>query len=119
MKKYLVLGASPNLIRHSYKAVKSLARRNLDVVPVGYREGVIADIPILLGTPDIKDVDTVLLYLGAKRQVSYYEYILSLKPKKIVFNPGTENIELQEIAKKNGIEVVVDCALVMINASTL
>ncbi len=119
MDKYVVLGASPNPLRHSNKAVKSLVRRNKNVIPVGFRKGTVSGIEIQTGTPDIDGVTTLLLYLGAKRQKDFYNYIVQLNPKKIVFNPGTENEELAELAAKNGINVIRDCALVMINSGQI
>lgn len=120
MDKYIVLGASPNPIRHSYKAVKSLVRRNKEVIPVGIRKGSISGIDILKGKPDISDGNIVLLYIGAKRQPEYYNYILkTIRPQKIVFNPGTENREFEEMAINNGIKVISGCALVMINGSQI
>jgi predicted CoA-binding protein len=113
--KMLVLGAAENPDRFSCKAVKSLDKNGFDVVAVGFRAGFIRDIEILTGKPEISDVDTVLLYLGAKKQAEYYDYILSLKPRRVIFNPGAENPELQDILKENGIDVVKDCALIMIN----
>jgi predicted CoA-binding protein len=111
----LVLGAAENPDRFSCKAVKSLDKNGYDVVAVGFRPGFIRDIEILTGKPEISDVDTVLLYLGAKKQAEFYDYILSLKPGRVIFNPGAENPELQDILKENGIDVLVDCALIMIN----
>lgn len=119
MQKYLVFGASPNRLRHSNKAVKSLIRHNKEVVPVGFRKGSISGVEILTGQPEIENVGTLLLYVGAKRQPEFYDYILGLKPGKIVFNPGTENEELQKLAEENKIEVILGCALVMINGAQL
>lgn len=120
MEKYIVLGASPNPVRHSYKAVKSLIRRNKEVVPVGFRKGKISGVEILTDQPEIEDVTTVLLYMGAKRQPEFFDYILNkIQPRKIVFNPGTENPEFEEMAKMEDIEVIVGCALVMINSSQI
>lgn len=119
MQKYVVFGASPNSIRHSNKAVKSLLRYNKDVVPVGFRKGSIAGKEIKTGLPAIENVGTVLLYVGKKRQPEFINYLLSLKPQKIVFNPGTENSDFQERAASEGIEVIVGCALVMINSRQL
>lgn len=120
MEKYIVLGASPNPVRHSYKAVKSLIRRNKDVIPIGFRKGKISGVEILTGQPEIEDVTTVLLYMGAKRQPEFFDYILNkLQPRKIIFNPGTENPEFEEMAQKEDIEVIVGCALVMINSSQI
>jgi len=119
MQNYLVLGASPNRLRHSNKAVKSLIRHNKEVIPIGFRKGVISGVEIQTGQPSIESVENVLLYLGPQRQPDYYDYILGLKPQRIVFNPGTENNEFQLMAEKQGIEVVIGCALVMINGNQL
>ena len=116
MKKTLVLGASPNPLRFSHKMVRSLIRHKIDVIPVGFRIGEIAGIKILTGKPDVKNIHTVSLYIGSKRQPEYYQYILSLKPKRIIFNPGTINEELIAIAKMNNIQAITDCALVMVSA---
>ena len=119
MQKYVVFGASPNPIRHSFKAVKSLLRRNQEVVPIGFRKGVISGLPIQKGLPDLNGVGTLLLYVGKKRQAEFYDYILNLSPQKIVFNPGTENPELQKMAEDKDIEVINDCALVLINGGQI
>jgi predicted CoA-binding protein len=118
MGRILVLGASPNPSRFSFKAVLSLMHHNYDVVAVGFRKGIINQLNILTGTPPIANVHTILLYLGPLRQKDYYNYILGLKPKRIIFNPGTENIELAQLAFDNKIEVVNNCALVMIDSET-
>ncbi|MBN1118934.1 MAG: CoA-binding protein [Bacteroidales bacterium] len=120
MEKYLVLGASPNPLRHSYKAVKSLIRHGKAVVPVGFRKGSIGGEEILKGKPELDRITTLLLYLGEKRQKEFYKYILeTIVPTKLVFNPGTENSELKELAVKQGINVIDGCALVMINSGQL
>ena len=116
MKKTLVLGASPNPLRFSNKMVKSLIKHNIDVVAVGFREGEIGGIKILTGLPEVNNVHTVSLYIGPKRQPEYYDYILSLKPKRIIFNPGTINEEFMSLAKQKKIEIVTDCALVMVSS---
>src|ERR1044072_996597 len=115
MKKTVVIGASENPQRYSYLAVKSLLRHGQDVVPVGLKEGNIGDVKILAGKPPIENVDTVTMYVGPADQKSWYDYILTLKPKRIIFNPGAENEELEAIAEKNGIEVVEACTLVMLS----
>lgn len=120
MEKYIVLGASPNPIRHSYKAVKSLIRRNKYVIPIGFRKGKISGIEIQKGTPDAETGAILLLYVGAKRQTDLYNYILDkLKPSSIVFNPGTENDEFQKMAEEKGVKTIVGCALVMINGGQI
>ena len=116
MGKMLVLGAAANHDRYSHKAVKSLIRHGFEVVAVGFRSGFINDVEILTGLPEINDVDTVLLYMGEKRQKEYYDYLITLKPRRVIFNPGTKNPELKKILKKKGIETVEDCALIMLNS---
>jgi len=115
-KVTLVLGASPNPDRFAYKAVRSLQRRNLPVIAIGRRDIDLGNLKIRKGMPDdIGIVHTITLYMNAKNQKEYYNYILSLHPKRIIFNPGTTNPELADLAKKEGIEVVNDCMLVMLN----
>jgi len=115
MKKTLVLGASPNPSRYSNIAVHRLTNHGHEVVPVGVRDGEIADIEIIKGRPEVEGVDTITLYLNPKRQVEYYDYILGLNPKRIIFNPGTENPELSRLAREKGIETEVACTLVMLS----
>lgn len=113
-KKTLVLGASPNPDRYSFLAVDRLANKGHVVVPVGIKKGKIQDMEIINGMPAATDVHTVTLYLNPTNQQPYYDYILSLKPKRIIFNPGTENDELEELAKQNGIDTIEACTLVML-----
>lgn len=113
--KTVVIGASENPERYSYKAVRSLHKHGKEVVGVGLKAGEIDGIKILDGKPAISDVDTVTLYVGPANQPAWYDYILSLKPKRIIFNPGTENPEFEKRAKENGIEVVEACTLVMLS----
>ncbi len=115
MKKTLVLGATPNPGRYAYLAMHALTRHGHEAVPVGIRAGEVAGIPILKGMPAIPDIDTVTLYVGPQRQVAYYDYILSLRPRRIIFNPGTENPELEARAEAQGIEIVEGCTLVMLS----
>ncbi len=112
----LILGASPNPERYSYKAVQSLASRGYPVHAVGLRESLIGNIVIIKGKPaDLGQVHTIGLYLGPKNQAEYYEYIISLRPARLIFNPGTWNLELATIAGMQGIEIVDDCILAMLN----
>ncbi len=115
MKKTIVLGASPNPERYGYKATKRLKQAGHEVIPIGIKKGEIDGILIQNTPPQYKDIDTVTLYLNPENQKQYYDYILSLKPKRIIFNPGTENVDLMKIAKKNGIETEVGCTLVMLS----
>ena len=114
MKKTLVLGASTNPIRYSNAAVQRLAQDGFEVVPVGVREGEISGVAIEQGKPALEDIHTITLYLNPQRQQEYYDYILSLNPKRIIFNPGTENPELIRLAREKGIEVEMGCTLVML-----
>jgi len=113
--KTLVLGASPNPVRFSYKAVKSLLRHEKEVVAVGFKEGLIEGEKILTGMPPVEGVHTVSIYIGSSRQAGYYDYIISLKPKRVIFNPGTVNPEFMGRLKREGIEPVSDCMLVLLN----
>jgi len=118
MGKMIVLGATENPDRFSCKAVKALLRNDYEVVPVGFRKGFIKEIEILTGKPQFEDVDTVLIYMGAKKQKEFYDYIQDLKPRRVIFNPGAENPELQDLLKSQGIETVKDCALILINTDS-
>jgi len=116
MGKTLVLGASPVESRFSYKAVKALIRLEEDVVAVGKKSGEIKGLEIQTGMPQIDDVDTVLLYVGEQGQSEYYDYLIGLQPRRIIFNPGTRNKEFEAMCTENGIEAVADCALIMLNS---
>jgi predicted CoA-binding protein len=118
MKKTLVLGATTNPERYAYLATMRLLQHGHEVVPVGVKTGNIGGVEILHGQPDVPALDTVTLYLGAEHQRGYYDYILSLHPKRIIFNPGAENDELAQQAEKHGIEVVEGCTLVMLSIGT-
>lgn len=113
--KTLVIGASTNPARFSYLAIKSLVKHNVDVVAVGQKEGVVDGVKILVDKPLFEDIHTVTLYLNPSRQADFLDYLISLKPKRIIFNPGTENGELMKLARSNNIEVIFDCTLVMLN----
>lgn len=114
MKKTLVLGASLKPSRYSNLAINRLVDNNHPVEAVGLREGKVAGIEITTEKENFENIDTVTLYLNAKRQVEYYDYIVSLKPNRVIFNPGTENPEFYEILKNNNIEVDIACTLVLL-----
>ena len=116
-KKTLVLGASDNPSRYSYLAVNRLRSHGHPVVAIGKKNVMVADVPIEKEKKDWKDVDTVTLYLNPTHQKQYYDYILSLKPKRIIFNPGAENDELADLAIKNGITPIEACTLVLLSTS--
>ena len=111
----MVLGASPNPVRFSHKAVKSLLRHEREVVAVGFKNGLIGELEILVGKPRIENVDTVSMYIGSSRQTEYYDYIISLKPRRVIFNPGTVNPEFMGRLQREGIEPVNACMLVLLH----
>lgn len=117
MKKTLVLGASTNPARYSNIATKRLVNYGHEVVLLGNKKGTVEGNEIQIGQPSIEDIDTITLYLGPPRQEQYYDFILNLKPKRIIFNPGTENIHLINLAKENDIEPVIACTLVMLSTN--
>lgn len=114
-KATVVIGASPNADRYSYKATISLQNHQHTVYPVGLRKGVINGLEIITDKPGLKDIDTVTLYVGPDNQPYWYDYILSLKPKRLIFNPGTENPELEQMAADQGIETTQACTLVLLS----
>lgn len=114
-KKTVVLGATPDPSRFAYKAANMLTEYGHEVVPVGIKKGTVAGKEILNGKPEIDNVDTIALYVGPQNQSNLYDYILSLKPKRIIFNPGTENDELISMAEQHHIEPVLGCTLVMLS----
>lgn len=115
MKKTVVLGASDNPERYSYLAVQNLTKQNHPVIAIGRKVGLVNGVNIITNHPAEKEVDTVTLYLNPITQKEYYDYIFSLNPKRIIFNPGTENDELENLAKAKGIQVIEACTLVMLS----
>ena len=113
-KKTLVLGASENPSRYSNMAMLRLQQHGHPVVAVGKTGGSVNGMEILKTPPAADDIDTVTLYLNPDHQKAYYDYILSLHPRRIIFNPGTENPELEDMAAANGIKPVEACTLVML-----
>lgn len=114
-KKTVIVGATPNTDRTAYEAVLKLKKYGHPVVALGIKEGVIDGVTIDTGRPLLTGVDTVTLYVGPKHQPGWYDYILGLKPKRIVFNPGTENPEFFQMAKERNIDAVEACTLVMLS----
>jgi hypothetical protein len=114
-KSTLILGASPNPDRASYEALVSLMQRNVPVTAVGRREYESGGIKIHRSVPPgLKDIHTVALYMSAANQEEFYDFILELNPRRLIFNPGTINPVLADMASFQGIEVVENCLLVMI-----
>lgn len=114
-KKTLVLGASDNPSRYSYLALQRLQAHKHPVVAIGKHKGQVGNVSIETDHMAEEGVDTVTLYLNPRNQQEYIDYILDMKPKRIIFNPGTENPELVKKAKDNGIEPVMGCTLVMLS----
>ncbi|MGH2623053.1 MAG: CoA-binding protein [Sphingobacterium sp.] len=115
MKKTLILGASTNPARYSYLVANKLARKSHPIVNVGRKTGKVAGVEIEPAEHIHNDIDTITLYVGPKNQAQYYDYILNTQPRRLIFNPGSENEELATLAKEKGIEVVEGCTLVMLN----
>ncbi len=116
-KKTLVLGASDNPNRYSYLALQRLQAAGHPVVGIGRKEGQVGAVEITKEKVSATDIDTVTLYLNPQHQQEYYDYILSLHPERIIFNPGTENNELAEKAREQGIETLHACTLVMLSTN--
>jgi predicted CoA-binding protein len=111
----LVLGASPNPERVSYDALKNLLKRNIPVIAIGRKQCDLGDVMILKEFPSNPGkVHTIALYMSAANQVEFYDRLFALEPKRIIFNPGSENPELEQLALKKGIEIIDGCLLVML-----
>ncbi len=114
-KTTLVLGASVNTERYSNKAIQKLREKNIEVFALGAKNGTVLDVNIETEKLPFTAIDTVTLYLNPTRQKEYYNYILELKPRRVIFNPGTENLELENLLKENGIETEIACTLVLLS----
>lgn len=112
--KTVVIGATTNKERYAYKAIHSLIQHNHQVVAIGSKQGMAVDVLIETNKILFKGIDTVTLYINPKVQEEYYDYIISLKPRRVIFNPGTENQLFYEILKQNNIEIEVACTLVLL-----
>lgn len=114
-KPTVVIGASSNTDRYSYKATDSLQKHQHTVYPIGIKSGKINDLDIIIDRPPLKNIDTVTLYVGPDNQKDWMDYIFSLNPKRIIFNPGTENSEFEKLAASKGIEATEACTLVLLS----
>lgn len=114
-KTTLVIGASDNPERYSFLAINSLRKHQIPVKAIGRSECTIADVEVDIQPIDYQNIDTVTLYLSAAHQKGYYDYILSLHPRRIIFNPGTENPEFELLAQQQGIQTMEACTLVMLS----
>lgn len=113
--KTLIFGASTNPQRYSYLALQKLKAHNHEIVAIGGREAEVLESDILIGHPEINGIHTITMYMGELRQQEHEDYLLSLNPKRIIFNPGTENSSLFKRAKDQGINAIEACTLVMLN----
>ncbi|MCL7764163.1 CoA-binding protein [Polaribacter sp. Z014] len=111
----LVLGASTNPNKYSNIAIKRLVDKEIPVAALGIRKGTVLGVVIDTEKKEYKNIDTVTLYLNPKNQEAYYDYIIGLKPRRVIFNPGSENEEFVKLLEKNSIEVEVACTLVMLS----
>jgi predicted CoA-binding protein len=114
MKNTLIIGASPNPSRYAFKAAQMLKSKGHDIINVGIKTGAVAGVTIEQPGTIHDDVHTITLYIGPHLQSSYYDYILKTNPKRVIFNPGTENSELEELLIENAIEPIEACTLVML-----
>lgn len=115
MKKTLIIGATPNEDRYAYRAAHMLVAKGHPIVNIGVKHGEVAGVEIEKAGQVYDDIDTITLYIGPALQHSYYEYMLQTKPKRVIFNPGTENPALAQALKERGIQPVVACTLVLLS----
>jgi uncharacterized protein len=119
MKKTMIIGATTNQGRYAYIAAEMLNEYGHEIVPVGIKKGEVLGHQILdiKQKPAVAGIDTITLYIGPDHQPEWYDYLLSLKPKQIIFNPGTENRAFEQQASKQGIEALQACTLVMLRSN--
>jgi predicted CoA-binding protein len=118
LRKTVIIGATENQSRYAYLAAETLQEYHQEFVPVSIKSGNVfgREILDLRTKPQISEVDTVTLYINPQRQKEWYDYILELKPKRVIFNPGTENAELGKLLEENGIKAMEACTLVMLRS---
>lgn len=118
-KKTVIVGATTNQERYAYIAASRLLQAGHEIVPLGIKKGQVFGHEVLdiTTSPAISDVDTVTMYVGPQHQQNLYEYIRNLHPKRVIFNPGTENPPFEKLLHSDGIEVVEGCTLVMLSTS--
>ncbi|RIW14513.1 CoA-binding protein [Algoriphagus lacus] len=116
-KKTLIVGATDNPSRYAYMAASMFAERGMEFIPIGIKKGEVfgREIVDLRLKPDLKDIHTVTLYIGPANQEEWMDYLIGLRPKRIIFNPGTENPVFFKKALDAGIEVLPACNLVMLS----
>jgi predicted CoA-binding protein len=113
-KKTVVIGATSKPEKYAYKAITKLVEKGYSVLAIGQNAGEVAGIKIQTKAIPLKNIDTITLYLNPTRQRDYYNYIVESKPKRVIFNPGTENPEFYQLLELNAIQVEVACTLVLL-----
>jgi predicted CoA-binding protein len=116
-KATLVIGASTNPNRYSNIAIKKLRDKGMLTLALGLRKAKVLDVTIATDKVPYKNIDTVTLYLNPKRQEEYYEYIISLNPRRVIFNPGTENLKFVKLLQENNIVSEIACTLVLLSTN--
>ncbi len=111
----MVLGASPNPARYSFLAINKLREHHHPVVAIGKKASMAADVVIQTTPPSVPDLDTITVYLNTENQKSYYDYIVAQHPRRVIFNPGAENPELEKILLDKGIKTMEACTLVLLS----
>ncbi len=115
--KVLIFGSSTNPDRYSYKAAEMLIEYGHEIIQVGRRDGHAHNQPIFSGHPKVDKVHTLTLYMNPKALMEHKDYLVSLQPARVIFNPGTESVALANVFKENGVEVLNACTLVMLRTS--
>jgi predicted CoA-binding protein len=116
-KKTVVIGASVKPDKYSHLAITMLVDKGHSVLAIGQNTGEVAGIKINTKAIPLKNIDTITLYLNPVRQRDYYNYIVEAKPKRVIFNPGTENPEFYQLLQLNNIKVEVACTLVLLTTN--
>jgi uncharacterized protein len=116
-KKIIVVGASDNPERYSYKAIKMLQAKGYTPIPVHPKLTEIESLkvyPSLESLPK-EEFDTITLYINPEISSSLAEEIIKINPHRVIFNPGSENAELEKVLSVNEIETLEACTLVMLS----
>ena len=116
-KKTLVLGVSLKEARYSNKVIHKLVDNNHEVRAIGFKKGFISNVIVGIEKKIFKNIDTVTLYLSPVNQINFYDYVVDINPDRVIFNPGTENKEFQDILSKNGIKTEIACTLVLLSTN--
>ncbi len=109
------MGASTHAYRYSNVAIQKLVAAGIEVVALGASPGKVGIVNIHTEPEDWSLIDTVTIYLNPYHQQGYYQYLLDLSPRRVIFNPGAENDELRNLLDKNGVQTQYACTLVLIS----